>query len=147
MSHIHCFILRVLFIYLFLLFHWYWNMEANLLYLNLSSLILIRLHPWININFCSLLYSILLLLPKGVQFYFIFLFPVTSKGSANRNEKHPHSTLEKFSDSYCYGPFRPFEAILLNTGQSSRSNRYANTIAANVLCFTVFLFLIFTCFL
>ena len=59
---------------------------------------------------------------------------------ANRNEKHPHSTMEKISDSYCYLPFQPFEAILLNTGQNSRSNRYANTIAVNVLCSVFYCF-------
>ena len=59
---------------------------------------------------------------------------------ANRNEKHPHSTLEKILDSYCYHPFQPFEAILLNTGQNSRSNRYANTIAVNVLCSVFYCF-------
>ena len=59
---------------------------------------------------------------------------------ANRNEKHPHSTMEKISDSYCYLPFQPFEAILLNTGQNLRSNRYANTIAVNVLCSVFYCF-------
>ena len=59
---------------------------------------------------------------------------------ANRNEKHPHSTLEKISDSYCYGPFQPFEAILLNTGQNLRSNRYANTMAVNGLCYVFYCF-------
>ena len=58
--------------------------------------------------------------------------------------KNTLSTLEKFSDSYCYGPFRPFEAILLNTGQNSRSNRYANTIAA-MFCVLLFFFSSFSC--
>ena len=156
-----CLTFIVLFYFILFLLHLYQNMEANLFYLNLSSLILIRLHPWINANFCWLRYSIPLELPKGVQFYFIFLFLVISTQfrsilsragnfhtSVPTEKKNTLTTpWKKILDSYCYGLFRSFEAILLNTGQNSRSNRYANTIAVNVLCFTVFLFLIFTCFL
>ena len=101
----------------------------------------------------SLLYSIRITKRSAILFYFsisgniqCYQFRcILSRAenfytSVQTEMKNTHSTLEKIADSYCYRPFQPFEVILLNTGQNSRSNRYANTIAVNVLCSVFYCF-------
>ena len=156
MSHIHCFILFYFIFASFVLEHGSKFVLSKFIFTYSYSASSLDKRQFL---LASLLYSIRITKRSAILFYFSISGNIHAIRSILSRAGNFHTSVptekkntlttpwKKILDSYCYGPFRSFEAILLNTGQNSRSNRYANTIAVNVLCFTVFLFLIFTCFL